>query len=417
LARALGILITAGCLAGSLWPAIVGAEDLPPMRSEGPPYFTCDVAISLDRDAHPALAVSISLPYSSLDWIRVPHGYAAGVALSVAFEPHRAGRIYGDAWERRVSVGEFSTTNSHAASVVEHRTLQVPPGHYNLRVTARDLNGELTSYAEQDVEVPNYANVPVGFADLELGVADSLGANFEPVSTREFGLNVADMAARVRLFDRRAGSWPRSYTFHYRLLDDTGREVVVGNRTVTLSASAEPVVVKSEKSSLFVGSYVLEVSLVEGKSKWRVDRSFEVTESGPPRGKDFERMLEPLSYIATPAEISALQALSPDQQAKGWDDFWRPRDPTPDTPKNEAMLEFIRRVSYAERHFQGYGPGWRSDMGRIYIKLGPPDQIENHPPNTETGATEIWYYTRPNRRFIFEDREGFGRYVLRSGPE
>jgi hypothetical protein len=33
------------------------------------------------------------------------------------------------------------------------------------------------------------------------------------------------------------------------------------------------------------------------------------------------------------------------------------------------------------------------------------------------GATEIWYYTRPNRRFIFEDREGFGRFVLRSGPE
>ena len=414
--RALGILLMAA-LAGALEPRPSAAEDLPPMRSEGAPFFSCDVAISLDRDAHPALAVSITVPYSSLDWIRVPHGYAAGVALSVAFEPHRPGRIYGDAWERRVSVGEFNMTNSHSASVVERRTLQVPPGHYSLRVTARDLNGELSSYAQQDVDVPNYSNVPVGFADLELGTADSTGGGFQLVTTREFGFNSPDLAARVRLFDRRPGSWPRTYGFHFRILDDTGREISVGSRGYTIAGSAEPVILRPGTAGLFVGSYVLEVSLVEGKSKWRVERSFEVSESGPPRGKDFERMLEPLAYIATPAEISQLQSLPADRQAQGWEDFWRPRDPTPDTPKNEAMLEFIRRVSYAERHFQGYGPGWRSDMGRIYIKLGPPDQMETHPPTTENGAIEIWYYSRPNRRFIFEDREGFGRYTLRSGPE
>jgi GWxTD domain-containing protein len=404
-------------VAGLLGPAALHADDLPPMRSESPPLFTCDVAISLDRDAHPALSVSVSLPYSSLNWIRVPHGYAAGVALSVAFAPHHTGRLYGDAWERRVSVGDFASTNSHAASLVERRTLEVPPGRYSLRVTARDLNGDMESHASQDVEVPDYAHVPVGFADLELGTADSAGVNFQPVPTREFGLNASDLAARVRLFDRRAGAWPRSFSFHYRILDDTGREVTVGTQSFSLSASAEPVVMKPSSTSLFVGSYVLEVSLVEGKSKWRVERSFQVEESGPPRGKDFERMLEPLSYIATPDEIKKLQGLPPEKQAEAWDAFWKPRDPTPDTPKNEAMLEFIRRVSYAERHFQGYGPGWRSDMGRIYIKLGPPDQTESHPPTTELGAIEIWYYTHPNRRFVFEDREGFGRFVLRSGPE
>ena len=406
-----------GCLGLSLGPAALSADDLPPMRSEGPPIFTCDVAISLDKDARPALSVSISLPYSSFDWIRVPHGYAAGVALSVAFEPHRPGRLYGDAWERRVSVGDFASTNSHSASVVERRTLQVPPGHYSLHVTARDLNGDLHSAANQDVEVPDYANVPVGFADLELGTADSSGANFELIPTREYGLNASDLSARVRLFDRRPGTWPRSYSFHYRVLDDAGHEVSIGTQSFSLAASADPVVMRPTSSSLFVGSYVFEISLVEGKSKWRVERSFDVVESGPPRGKDFVRMLEPLSYIATPDEISKLQALPPDQQAAGWEAFWKPRDPTPDTPKNEAMLEFIRRVSYAERHFQGYGPGWRSDMGRIYIKLGPPDQTESHPPTSESGAIEIWYYTHPNRHFIFEDREGFGRFILRSGSE
>ena len=78
------------------------------------------------------------------------------------------------------------------------------------------------------------------------------------------------------------------------------------------------------------------------------------------------------------------------------------------------MLEFFRRVRYAERHFQSFGPGWRSDMGRIYIKFGAPDQIETRPATSHTPLLEIWYYNRPRRQFVFADREGFGRFVLAS---
>jgi hypothetical protein len=76
------------------------------------------------------------------------------------------------------------------------------------------------------------------------------------------------------------------------------------------------------------------------------------------------------------------------------------------------MIEFFRRVRYADQHFQGMGTGWRSDMGRIYIKFGAPDQIENRPASTQSPALEIWYFNQPYRRFVFVDREGFGRYVL-----
>jgi len=51
-------------------------------------------------------------------------------------------------------------------------------------------------------------------------------------------------------------------------------------------------------------------------------------------------------------------------------------------------------------------------MGRIYIKFGPPDQIETRPATSQTPAFEVWYYNQPYRRLVFEDREGFGRYVL-----
>lgn len=398
----------AGAL-GAATPCL--AVDLPPLRSERPPVFTADVAISLTPDGRPGMSVAVTIGHGELQWVRIPRGFAAGAEISVAFEPHDHGRIFGDVWEKRIVVPSFGATISPNTAIVEKRSFDMPPGRYELRVSVRDLNGDQTSSANTPIILPDYSKVPVGFADLELGLADSTGT-FTSSTTRRFGLDVRRLGAQASLFDRRGGGWPRHYTFRYRILDDEGDEVVAGGQDVTLARSGQPVIVKPSSSDLFIGVYTFEVSLTEGKSKWRVDRSFEVEESGPPRGKEWDRMLEALSYVADDRDVERLRALPPDQQAQGWEDFWRRRDPTPDTRRNEAMLEFFRRVRYADRHFAGAGPGWRSDMGRIYIKFGAPDQIESRPPTTDSPQLEIWYYNQPYRRFVFADREGFGRYTL-----
>jgi len=403
----MGLAVCTAAVAGS-----ARAVDLPPLRGSSVPSFTADVAISLDGQGRPALSVSVLVPYRDLQWILLPRGYAAGAEIMVSFEPHRRGRrVYGDVRERRLVVPSFGNTVSATSAIVESRSFQVPPGRYLARVTVRDLNADEASTASEWLEVPDYSKVPVGFSDLDLGVVDSSG-RFESVPARTFGLDVSRLAARVALFDRRPGPWPRAYRFRYRILDEQGSEVVGGDSAVTLTRSAEPLVVRPSNTDLFLGTYVLQVELSEGRSRWRVDRSFEVDESGPPRGKEFERMLEVLSYIADSKEIAHLRALRPEEQARGWEEFWSRRDPSPETPRNEALIEFFRRVRHAERHFEGFGPGWRSDMGRIYIKFGPPEQVETRDAGFGQVRLEIWYYSQPHRRFVFEDRDGFGRFVL-----
>ncbi len=405
---------------GSLFSALVAvsgladaapAANLPPLRSERPPRFTADIVISLHPDGRPALGVSISLPYEQLQWLRTSRGYAAAAEFTVVFEPRRGSAQVGDVWDRSLLVPEFRSTVASGISNLERRTFDVPPGVYRVRVGVRDLNTEVASVVEDQLDVPDYSKVPLGLADLELGIVEPAGA-FRPVPTRRYGVNVSRMASRVALFDRQPGDWPRAYPVRYRILDESGKAVAEGTRTVSLEQSPQSVIIAPDSLGLFLGGYVFEVELGEGRSKWRVERSFEVEESGPPRGPEFERMLEPLSYIAETSEIDALRKLPAEGQASGWTEFWRRRDPTPETPRNEAMLEFFRRVRYSERHFQTIGPGWRSDMGRIYIKHGEPDQIESRPSNSSGPPLEIWYYNRPYRRFVFVDREGFGRYVL-----
>ncbi|MBI1796575.1 MAG: GWxTD domain-containing protein [Candidatus Eisenbacteria bacterium] len=410
------IILAASCTVPVIAVGPARALDLPPLHSERPPFFSADVAISLDHGQHPALSVSITLPYSELEWILLdPHQprLAAGVEFTVVFEARGKTEVPGDAWERRAVVADYRASRRPNAVFLEKRTIAVPPGSYHARITARDLNSGQESIATEKIEVPDYSRVPVGFADLELGLADSTG-RFEPVPTRRFGTDVVRVAARAALFDRRAGTWPRHYTLQYHVRDEDGQMLLTGSQEATVASSGDSLLIRPTRGDLFLGAYTFEVELVEGRSHWRVERSFEVDESGPPRGKEFERILEALAYIATPEEMDWLHSMPPEQQAQAWEEFWRRRDPTPETPRNEAEIEFFRRLRYAEHHFQGFGPGWRSDMGRIYIKFGPPDQIESRPASSTEPQLEIWYYNQPYRRIVFADREGFGRFLLQT---
>ncbi len=119
-----------------------------------------------------------------------------------------------------------------------------------------------------------------------------------------------------------------------------------------------------------------------------------------------------LEYIATPAELAMLRKAVKEERDSLWRTFWRQYDPTPNTPYNEKENEYFERIAYAQEHFSFGDKGWRSDRGRIYVKFGPPDEIQSRPYELSTKPYEIWYYYRLNLKFIFYDRHGFGEYIL-----
>jgi hypothetical protein len=76
------------------------------------------------------------------------------------------------------------------------------------------------------------------------------------------------------------------------------------------------------------------------------------------------------------------------------------------------MEEYYRRIEFANTNFTSYIEGWRTDRGMVYITLGPPNDIERHPFESESKPYEIWSYYRYNREFVFVDYSGFGDYRL-----
>ena len=95
------------------------------------------------------------------------------------------------------------------------------------------------------------------------------------------------------------------------------------------------------------------------------------------------------------------------------EDFWKKRDPDPDTELNEFKVEYFKRIDEAALLFkEGSTPGWLSERGRLYLTLGPPDNRETYPRGvTFYGKpTEVWYYNF--FPIVFIDDNWTGNYRL-----
>jgi GWxTD domain-containing protein len=82
----------------------------------------------------------------------------------------------------------------------------------------------------------------------------------------------------------------------------------------------------------------------------------------------------PIRYLMTSEQISRARAIgNPADRAAYAEEFWHARDPKPETPENEAALEFYRRVAFADRYLtQEEKRGSDTDRGMVFILLGPP---------------------------------------------
>jgi len=126
--------------------------------------------------------------------------------------------------------------------------------------------------------------------------------------------------------------------------------------------------------------------------------------------KDF---LSTVRYIITQEERNTFLNLPSSERGAFIDDFWKKRDPKPETEINEYKEEYYRRVEEAKHLFtEGGLSGWLQDRGRIYILLGPPEQREQYPRGyTFYGfPTEIWHYGF--HRLIFVDTRWNGNFEL-----
>ncbi len=139
---------------------------------------------------------------------------------------------------------------------------------------------------------------------------------------------------------------------------------------------------------------------------------------------------EEVCWIVSRAEENQFKKL-PDDAARDQfiELFWKRRDPTPSTDRNEYKEEHYRRLIFARKMFREGVPGWKTDRGRVYILHGPPDSESYYkslstispnrqlPHTTRSPNTLIWtYHQNPSAsyyrgeiRLVFQPSSGLSR--------
>lgn len=124
--------------------------------------------------------------------------------------------------------------------------------------------------------------------------------------------------------------------------------------------------------------------------------------------------LDEVHLIITKAEKSVFDSLKIEEDKKRFQEqFWKARDPKPETPNNEYKMEFYRRLRYAETQLEGPN----SDRGRIYVLLGEPFEKKNFSGYEDVVDCELWIYHAEGRPglppfmyLLFYRPKNFGQY-------
>jgi GWxTD domain-containing protein len=190
--------------------------------------------------------------------------------------------------------------------------------------------------------------------------------------------------------------------------------------------------------TLFVLSFAAPSSLAQKtKSNDQQDPMSKPRNEKPELKKAYKDWLEKdVAYIITDEERKAFKKLETDDERERFiEEFWRRRDPDPDTDENEYREEYYERIAYANEHFASGIPGWKTDRGRIYIQWGKPDEIESHPSggayeresyegggSTTTFPFERWFYrylpgVGSGIEIEFVDPTGSGEYRIAQNPD
>ncbi len=116
-----------------------------------------------------------------------------------------------------------------------------------------------------------------------------------------------------------------------------------------------------------------------------------------------------IDYIATPEELAEFRSIKDENRRREWiEKFWMRRDPA-----GTFYPVFRQRVLEADAKFSTpFKKGRYTDMGRVYILFGMPDEIRREEIDVAQKSYQMWIYYSNNMKFVFYDQFNTGEYRL-----
>ncbi len=413
-----GVLL-AGCGTGPPPGPPPGSSDLP-TRSAGPPIFYVDTTALIGDEASSGVRITVSAPFSQLPFVKNPEGgYEAEFEISAIFYDSKKRQVTGDIWRHRTTAERYRDTRSNRKTFNTSADFALAAGTYTLMVDVSTIGQVSGSTATRPVYVSPPSAQGLHISAIEIGTcADSLSGLAGPEATafttsvtRRFGDPLPHVCVRGEVYARGALAG-ETVALAMRVVERGGQVESTVSFALETAGVRTAFLARVPADSLGPGTYQLEFVAEYRGEEARGAREFEIDASRIDIERNYDDYVELVRYYLGD-EADLLRGVPPGERRARWNEFWKERDPDPATPENERLEEFIARVRTAADRFGARGrPGWDTDRGKVYIRYGEADDIEQVPAGFNTPAYEIWRYTSRNLTFVFADTSGFGEYVL-----
>jgi GWxTD domain-containing protein len=397
--------------------------------------FELSISQQFGENSNQAIVVTISIPYRKLVFFMRGERYESRYRVYLELKDVRGKRIRGEVWEESASTGNFRETSSMALMASSRRTFPVEPGNYKAVVTIEVIDTSRRFTEEKAVRVVGDKTgrlelaAPVFYTHPEDSLTPKprggeIAVSVCPASLVEERVNsgaiYGDFGAWARVVCTVAiPSTERQATFVVTArVRDARRVIVLYTRRVfdRIEGGHAVLCFDINIDDLALGEYEIELvaGTSDGAQESESEGRFTVLFNRGLFGDRVGDLVELLSLVADEKEARAVAEAPVAERMNAWANFWRKHDPTASTESNEAFSEFLQRLKYVLANFSAHQPGWRTDMGRIYLKNGAPDNVEDRQEGSMGRYYRFWYYYSKGVVYVFEDALGTGEYHLLS---
>jgi GWxTD domain-containing protein len=402
----LASLILWGC-AGAYRPGEGPGEE-----GRGLPTFDHEIARLLSQTpGQTDLMILIQIPYDNLQFVSGKNTFRARYEMMVVITDS-TGMVLTDSFSTHsVEEADYALTNSRNLFSDARVVIPLTDGTYNVLIQVTDLE------SQQQSKVFTTTHIQGGFSGCRLSNLILVKYN-EPVShPRDFvpipGLYV-DMGEKdVFVYYEASYTGTEPMMMEWQFIRSPSDTLATGTDTIVNDREYYHGKIPLNLDTRIAGQYDFKLKMTAGQCTQTATKQFKVRYQGLPRSiTNLDEAVEELRYIASDSEMNAMRRAPEPEKERLFKEFWQKRDPTPSTEENEQMVEYYRRVDYANQHFSTQQPGWMTDRGMIYIKYGEPSEIIRNLIPANQKPYEIWIYDELNLEFDFVDRTGFGDYEL-----
>jgi GWxTD domain-containing protein len=354
-----------------------------------------------------------------------------------------------DKWKQKYSISREEEKYSGAEIPVLSK-MTLPPGYYKLVVEVEDLrSGKKIDTLEvpQESKMFMVAGFDERFSMSTIQLASRIitdkadeksefykqGVVILPNPSKIYGTNRPFVFYYAELYGIEAGD---EIEYQWKISTPEGSEAKIGEKETKKSVGKTMVLAdRITVPGLRTGEYEIFLTVsnkrtgksIEGRNNLYIYRKIDFTKdkyrlpadiSVSARDsieleimKDDEIELEFAQVLSTlqSSEQSKYSSLLISGKREYLKEYWTQKEKMQKDARNN-FKSLVKKI--ANEFSNKKTEGWKTDRGRTYLKMGPPNKRDIETYNNEFQDHEVWHYFEGNYTFIFSDAHGLGDFKL-----